>query len=143
MRGMARDILILLRITDFSTTDSAGLKRRHNERKRYICVLSFFIIISTKSEMLSLKSHTSIVLQNYDFLSQCVINIPEPITKSPMIKFTAMVNKIFIQVCNACMSSFIDRVHSASDVTPWTHSKICKHEINQGLGYQARQIYEF
>ena len=60
---------------------------------------------------LFLKSHTSIVLQNYDFLSQCVINVPEPITKSPMIKFT-VVNEIFIQVCNAYMSSFIDRVHS-------------------------------
>ena len=58
-----------------------------------------------------LKSHTSIVLQNYDFLSQCVIIVPEPITKSPMIKFT-VVNEIFIQVCNAYMSSFIDRVHS-------------------------------
>ena len=32
MRGKARDILILRRITDFSTTGSAGLKRRNNGR---------------------------------------------------------------------------------------------------------------
>ena len=74
-------------------------------------------------------------------MSQCVINVPEPITKSPMIKFT-VVNEIFVQVCNAYLSSFIDRVHSASDVTPWTHG-ICKHEVNQRLDYQARQIDEF
>ena len=35
MRGKARDILILERITDFSTTGSAGLKRRNNGRKYY------------------------------------------------------------------------------------------------------------
>ena len=34
MRGKARDILILWRITDFSTTGSAGLKRRNNGRNR-------------------------------------------------------------------------------------------------------------
>ena len=33
MRGKARDILILWRITDFSTTGSVGLKRRNNERQ--------------------------------------------------------------------------------------------------------------
>jgi len=32
MRGKARDILILYRITDFSTTGSARLKRRSNGR---------------------------------------------------------------------------------------------------------------
>ena len=36
MRGKARDILILLRITDFSTTGSAGLKRRNNGRNTII-----------------------------------------------------------------------------------------------------------
>jgi hypothetical protein len=30
MQGKERDILILWRITDFSTTGSAGLKRRNN-----------------------------------------------------------------------------------------------------------------
>ena len=33
MWGKAREILILSRITDFSTTGSAGLKRRNNGRK--------------------------------------------------------------------------------------------------------------
>ena len=41
MRGKARDILILKRITDFSTTGSAGLKRRNNGRNQY----SFLYII--------------------------------------------------------------------------------------------------
>ena len=36
MRGKARDILILQRITDLSTTGSAWLKRRYNEWKIYI-----------------------------------------------------------------------------------------------------------
>ena len=36
MRGKTRDILILERITDFSTTGSAGLKRRNNGRKHYL-----------------------------------------------------------------------------------------------------------
>jgi hypothetical protein len=34
MRGKARDILILQRITDFSTIGSAGLKRRNNGRNK-------------------------------------------------------------------------------------------------------------
>jgi len=38
MRGKARDILILERITDFSTTGSAGLKRRNNGRKNYLII---------------------------------------------------------------------------------------------------------
>jgi hypothetical protein len=36
MRGKARDILILYRITDFSTTGSAGLKLRNFGRKLFI-----------------------------------------------------------------------------------------------------------
>jgi hypothetical protein len=35
MQGKARDILILWRITDFSTTGSTGLKRRNNGRNMY------------------------------------------------------------------------------------------------------------
>jgi hypothetical protein len=41
MQGKARDILILLRITDFSTTSSAGLKRRNNGRKYVVFDLSY------------------------------------------------------------------------------------------------------
>jgi hypothetical protein len=35
-RGKTRDILILQRITKFSTTGSAGLKRRNNGRNMFI-----------------------------------------------------------------------------------------------------------
>jgi hypothetical protein len=38
MRGKTPDILILLGITDFSTTGSAGLKRRNYGRTKYIGV---------------------------------------------------------------------------------------------------------
>jgi hypothetical protein len=41
MRGKVRDILILWRITHFSTTGSAGLKRRNNGRNS-LSVLSIF-----------------------------------------------------------------------------------------------------
>jgi hypothetical protein len=46
MRGKARDILILLRITDFFTTSSAGLKRRNNGRKGIYQFLYTILFIS-------------------------------------------------------------------------------------------------
>jgi hypothetical protein len=65
MRGKARDILFLQRITDFSTTGSAGLARRNNGRNTDLLHFStrkhnlgFF---SRQNHILTVELHRSIL----------------------------------------------------------------------------------
>ena len=63
MQGKARDILILLRITDFSTTGSAGLKCRNNGRKNILGLCLYVITVFTVFRLLT----DFVCLYNYEF----------------------------------------------------------------------------
>ena len=59
MRGNARDILILYRITYFSTTGSAGLKRSNNGRTIYN-IYTIISISKTKKHITLIKNKVNI-----------------------------------------------------------------------------------
>ena len=72
MRGKARDILILYRITDFSTTGSAGLKLRNFGRKLFIIFQYHYLnikILKFYENFLKILSFWILFLKILNFLN--------------------------------------------------------------------------